>query len=108
MCGTAGAASPRSAGLRPASETARASAATCWAVPSASAVSVLVIDCTTMGAPPPTFTWPTLTETVLCRSLGAADWVILGNLLLGRRWSARGGRQGQFRGSGVVIHPARG
>jgi hypothetical protein len=26
-----------------------------------SAVSVLVMDCTTMGAPPPTRTWPTFT-----------------------------------------------
>jgi hypothetical protein len=32
-----------------------------------SAVSVLVIDCTTIGAPPPTATPPTCTATVLCR-----------------------------------------
>jgi hypothetical protein len=30
--------------------------ATCATVPSTSAVSVLVIDCTTIGAPPPTAT----------------------------------------------------
>ena len=77
MCGTAAAASSRSTVMRTISEPARWSAATCWAVPFTSAVSVLVIDCTTMGAPPPTFTWPTRTGMVVCRSLGAADWVIL-------------------------------
>src|SRR3569623_1613332 len=40
--------------------------------PSISAVSVLVIDCTTIGAPPPTATWPTLTWVVLCRGCGPA------------------------------------
>ena len=54
MCGTAAAASSRSTVMRTISEPARASAATCRAVSSTSAVSVLVIDCTTMGAPPPT------------------------------------------------------
>ncbi len=34
---------------RTSSEPARASAFTCWVVPSMSAVSVLVIDCTTIG-----------------------------------------------------------
>ena len=33
--------------------------------PRASAVSVIVIDCTTTGAPPPTWTRPTFTPTVL-------------------------------------------
>src|ERR1041385_5118045 len=108
MCGTAAAASSRSTVMRTISEPVRASAATCCAVPFTSAVSVLVIDCTTMGAPPPTLTWPTFTATVLCRSEGAADWVILGNVLLRPGvGSARGGRQGQFRGSEVVIHPAQ-
>src|SRR5215472_4511678 len=59
--------------MRTISEPARAKAATCFAVPSASAVSVLVIDCTTTGAPPPTVTWPTRTETVLRRGDGAAN-----------------------------------
>ena len=59
MCGTAAAASSRSTVMRTISEPARASAATCLTVPSTSAVSVLVIDCTTIGAPPPTFTLPT-------------------------------------------------
>ena len=65
MCGTAAAASSRSTVMRTSSEPARASAATWRAVPSTSAVSVLVIDCTTMGAPPPTMTPPTSTATVL-------------------------------------------
>ena len=40
--------------MRTISEPARASAATCATVPSMSAVSVLVMDWTTIGAPPPT------------------------------------------------------
>ena len=50
MCGTAFAASSRSTVMRTSSEPARASAATWAAVASMSAVSVLVIDCTTTGA----------------------------------------------------------
>jgi hypothetical protein len=37
----------------------------CRAVDAASAVSVIVIDWTTTGAPPPTWTCPTRTPTVL-------------------------------------------
>jgi len=51
------------------SEPASASSMHCCAVARASAVSVIVIDCTTIGAPPPTctiFAEPTLTPTVLC------------------------------------------
>ena len=40
--------------MRTISEPARASAVTCSTVASMSAVSVFVIDCTTIGAPPPT------------------------------------------------------
>src|SRR5437016_6251924 len=76
MCGTAAAASSRSTVMRTISEPARAAAATGLAVPSASAVSVLVIDCTTTGAPPPTFTLPTCTGTDWRRSSGAADGVM--------------------------------
>ncbi len=65
MCGTAAAASSRSTVMRTSSEPARASAATWRAVASTSAVSVLVIDCTTIGAPPPTMTPPTSTVAVL-------------------------------------------
>ena len=45
--------------MRTSSEPARASSATCRAVAAASAVSVLVIDCTTIGASPPMATSPT-------------------------------------------------
>src|SRR5260370_24715532 len=58
--------------MRTISEPARDSAATWAMVPSISAVSVLVIDCTTIGAPPPTATLPTMTCVVLCRALGPA------------------------------------
>src|SRR5689334_6446613 len=72
MCGTAAAASSRSTVMRTSSEPARDSAATCATVDSTSAVSVLVIDCTTIGAPPPTATLPTITCVVLCRGRGPA------------------------------------
>src|SRR3954471_596374 len=72
ICGTAAAASSRSTVIRTSSEPARARAATWAMVPSMSAVSVLVIDCTTIGAPPPTATSPTMTWVVLCRALGPA------------------------------------
>src|SRR5512138_3411373 len=44
------------------------SALTCATVPATSAVSVLVMDCTTMGRLPPTLTPPTSTATVFRRS----------------------------------------
>jgi hypothetical protein len=58
--------------MRTISEPARASAAVWATVASMSAVSVLVIDCTTMGAPPPTTTPPTFTGTVRRRDWGPA------------------------------------
>src|SRR5712664_448313 len=72
ICGTAAGASSRSTVMRTLPEPARDSAATCAIVPSTSAVSVLVIDCTTIGAPPPTATLPTMTWVVLCRAFGPA------------------------------------
>src|SRR5450631_2807908 len=72
ICGTAAAASSRSTVIRTSSEPARANAATCSTVPATSAVSVLVIDCTTIGAPPPTAILPTMTWVVLCRAWGPA------------------------------------
>src|ERR1700722_20983549 len=72
ICGTAAAASPRWPVIRTSSDPARASAATCSTVPLTSAVSVLVIDCTTIGAPPPTAILPTMTWVVLCRAWGPA------------------------------------
>src|SRR5215510_10696350 len=82
MRGTAAAASLRSTVMRTISEPAAASAATCRTVSSTSAVSVLVMDCTTTGAPPPTSTPPTSTATDRRRCCGPAS-VILG--LLWRR-----------------------
>src|SRR5690606_30680305 len=61
MCGTALAASSLLTVMRTSSEPARASSATCMAVPSTSAVSVLVMDCTTTGASEPIVTPPTRT-----------------------------------------------
>jgi hypothetical protein len=65
MRGTWAAASGVFTVMRTSSEPARASASTCRAVPAASSVSVLVIDCTTTGAPPPMRTPPTAT----CREI---------------------------------------
>src|SRR5215203_2526170 len=70
ISGTAAAASGMFTVIRTISEPASASAMHCAAVPAASVVSVLVIDCTTTGAPPPTCTapgpLPTRTPTVRC------------------------------------------
>src|SRR5476651_443600 len=64
--------------MRTSSEPARASAATWRAVPSTSAVSVLVIDCTTTGAPPPTTTAPTRTGTPCLRGAAPAAFASVG------------------------------
>src|SRR3989338_3674833 len=55
--------------MRPSSDPAPASSRPCRAVASESAVSVLVIDCTTMGAPPPMMTSPTRTWRVVRRRI---------------------------------------
>src|SRR5262245_55444552 len=73
MRGTAAAVSLRSTVMRTISEPAAASAATCRTVSSTSAVSVLVMDCTTTGAPPPTSTPPTSTATDRRRCCGPAS-----------------------------------
>src|SRR3954452_17953907 len=65
ISGTAAAASGTLTVTRTSSEPASASSMHCCAVARASAVSVIVIDCTTIGAPPPTWTCPTFTPTVL-------------------------------------------
>ena len=74
MWGTAAAASSRSTVRRTSSEPARANAAIWRVVASMSAVSVLVIDWTTIGPPPPTTTAaspsPTRTPTVAWRESG--------------------------------------
>jgi len=64
MRGTAAAAASSFTVMRTSSEPARARSATWRAVAATSDVSVFVIDCTTIGAPPPMVTWPTLTATV--------------------------------------------
>src|SRR2546421_8077464 len=74
MWGTALAASSRSTVTRTISEPARARSAHWRAVASMSAVSVLVIDCTTIGASPPIVTPPTFTGIELRR--GSCELVI--------------------------------
>src|ERR1051325_9699097 len=76
MCGTAAALSSRSTVMRTISEPARCSAATWATVWSTSAVSVLVMDCTATGAPPPTITPPTSTATDRRRSWGCASIIL--------------------------------
>ena len=52
------------------SQPALASAAICAVVAGTSCVFVVVIDCTTTGAPPPIWTPPTFTERLLAIELG--------------------------------------
>src|SRR5688572_5775775 len=97
ICGTAAAASSRSTVMRTSSEPARASAATCATVESMSAVSVLVIDCTTIGAAPPTVTPPILTGIVRRRALVSmpqdkSDLAVTRQ----RGWRRLGARPGRF------------
>src|SRR5438552_16622236 len=66
ISGTPAAASGLWTVTRTISDPASARSIHCCAVDRASAVSVNVIDCTTIGAPPPTWTWPTLTPVVRC------------------------------------------
>ena len=73
MRGIAAAASGVFTVKRTSSEPARHSSATCLTDEATSAVSVLVIDCTTTGAPPPTATPPTRTWRVVRRGQGAAE-----------------------------------
>ena len=72
MCATCAAASGVLTVMRTSSEPARASSSTWRAVACASSVSVLVIDCTTTGAPPPMSTPPTAT----CREPCASAWLM--------------------------------
>src|SRR5260370_13123724 len=67
ISGTAAAASGTLTVQRTISEPASASSTVCLNVVATSAVSVFVIDCTTMGALPPTSTCPTRTPYVLRR-----------------------------------------
>src|SRR5271170_2150367 len=67
ISGTAAAASGIFTVIRTSSEPAWASSRHCCVVEAISTVSVLVMDWTTTGAPPPTWILPTFTPTVLCR-----------------------------------------
>src|SRR5450755_4583807 len=69
MCGTAAADSSLLTVIRTNSDPARASALTCATVPAISAVSVLVMDCTTIGALPPMVTAPTFTPRDVLREI---------------------------------------
>src|SRR6266404_955054 len=69
MWGTAAADSSLLTVIRTNSDPARASALTCATVPSMSAVSVLVMDCTTIGALPPMVTAPTFTPRDVLREI---------------------------------------
>src|SRR5882724_4378689 len=71
ICATAAAASSLLTVTRTSSEPARASAATCFTVDGTSAVSVLVIDCTTTGASLPTRTPPIEALTAFLRLISA-------------------------------------
>src|SRR5579862_604377 len=72
IAATAAAASGLSTVMRTSSEPARHRSATWCAVDSASAVSVLVIDWTTTGAPPPMATWSTKTCFEVLRAIFTA------------------------------------
>src|SRR6202041_2750635 len=95
MGGTAAADSSLLTVTRTNSDPARASALTCATVPSMSAVSVLVIDCTTMGDGPPMETEPTFT-TRECRR------VLMLTLSLGRQ-----NRAGGYEASAAQPRPPR-
>src|SRR6185437_6869987 len=71
MCGTAAAASSLFTVTRTSSDPARTNAATCSTVEDTSAVSVLVMDCTTTGASDPTRTLPIVQVTLLRRTIVA-------------------------------------
>src|SRR5438067_1679060 len=82
---------------RTSSDPARASACTCRTVPSMSAVSVLVIDCTTIGAPPPTRTGPTKTRAEARRAM-FPELLMLRGFYRCRAWAAP-------TGTGIMAGP---
>src|SRR5437764_14707518 len=96
IAGTAAAASSLLTVTRTNSEPARAKAVTCSTVEDTSAVSVLVIDCTTTGASLPTRTPPILTVTAFLRWIVA---IVNIQFSMGKRgaWAAP-------RGLGEVQH----
>src|ERR671938_589269 len=94
MAGSAAAASLFGTASRTMSAPASASARTCPSVASTSVVSVVVIDCTAMGAPPPIATDPTRSCRVRRRSLIALmPWWSYAPMLAPRKGKARRGRR---------------
>src|SRR6266567_3933774 len=85
MCGTAAAASSLFTVTRTSSEPALAREATCSTVEATSAVSVLVMDCTTTGASDPTRTVPIVQATDVRRWIEAMWKVKFNRLNLGRQ-----------------------
>ena len=83
IAGTARAASGVLTVIRTSSDPARASASTWATVPATSAVSVSVMDCTTMGAPPPTWTGPIRTPALVRRGAGLKHGRAPGNCSVG-------------------------
>src|SRR5580704_9621592 len=77
MAGSAAAAASLLTVTLTSSDPAEARAATCWMVLFTSAVSVLVMDCTTTGADEPTRTLPILTVTDFLRSSSAINPSVL-------------------------------
>src|SRR6476469_905509 len=94
MWGRAAAASSLFTVTRTSSEPARAREATCSTVEATSAVSVLVMDCTTTGASDPTRTLPIVQVTVLRRWMEAMGISSL---------AERAGRAGVLRPQSATI-----
>src|SRR5690606_18282515 len=114
MRGTAAADSGLLTVTRTSSEPARQSSATCLAVAATSAVSVLVINCTTTGACPPTATPPILTWRVALRGIGpnptgpvSAARAGCGCADIRIFYQARGGRRLSRRGTEAGLPCAR-
>src|SRR5215472_503229 len=99
---TAAAASAVFTVMRTSSEPARWSAATWATVASTSAVSVLVIDWTTIGAVLPTRTPPTSTATDSRRGKGDAKYPAMLGLLPGKSGIEVAERAGDVNGAGVA------
>src|SRR6516164_7401686 len=110
ISGTAAAAASLFTVTRTSSEPAAASAITCSAVVAGSAVSVLVIDCTTTGWPEPTRTLPTRVVTVARRAgKGMAGKIeAYGNQRDAARLARAGGAAIFLRGRAGALHTGSG
>src|SRR5262249_15243286 len=108
--GTAAAASSLFTVTRTSSDPALASAATCCTVEGTSAVSVLVMDCTTTGASDPTRTPPTTAVTVFLRwivAIGGIDSLTRGFRRLPGTPSAPSQRRSLPLGFAGQVYPYR-